>query len=117
GSITCPASPSASSPCTISITVNAADVGAPTASSLLEEVGSYSFASARPQAAVTNAQAEADQLPLEVDGICCFNASGAPAVQAPETPWTPAIGVIGAGLIVTAAVWRRRRTGANPTAA
>ena len=45
----------------------------PTASSLLEEVGSYALAAARPQAAITNALAQAGQLPLEVDGICCFN--------------------------------------------
>jgi hypothetical protein len=35
--------------------------------------GSYTFAAARLQAAVTNAMAEADVLPLEVDGMCCFN--------------------------------------------
>jgi len=50
-----------------------ADVGSSTASSLLEETGSYAFAAARPQAAVTNALAEADELPLQVDGSCCFN--------------------------------------------
>ena len=61
-------------PCTITISVNGADVGAAAASSLLEEVGSYAFGAARPQAAITNAQAEIDELALEVDGICCFNA-------------------------------------------
>jgi len=70
GSVTCPPH---SSSCTVTINVTGADVGSPAASSLLEEVGSYAFAAARPQAAVTNPQAEADELPLQVDGICCFN--------------------------------------------
>ncbi|HEX6539979.1 MAG TPA: hypothetical protein VF155_12450 [Candidatus Dormibacteraeota bacterium] len=73
GSVSCPAVPAPRTPCTITVTVNGGDVGTPAPSSLLEEVGSYAFGAARPQAAVTNAQAEADELPLEVDGICCFN--------------------------------------------
>ncbi len=73
GSVSCPPTPSASMPCTIRISVAGADVGSPTSSSLLEEVGSYAFGAARLQAAVTNAMAEADLLPLEVDGMCCFN--------------------------------------------
>lgn len=73
GTVTCPSTPAPSTPCTVTITVNGGDVGSPSSSSLLEEVGSYSFGAARPQAALTNAQAEADQLPLEIDGICCFN--------------------------------------------
>jgi hypothetical protein len=60
-------------PCTVTIKVAGADVGSPSTSSLLEEVGSYAFGAARLQSAITNTQAEADQLPLEVDGICCFN--------------------------------------------
>src|SRR2546426_9174095 len=60
GSIKCPSAPSASNPCTLTINVNVADVGNPTSSSLLEEVGSYSFASAHPSSATTNAQADAD---------------------------------------------------------
>ena len=73
GSINCPSVPSASNPCTLTINVNVADVGNPTSSSLLEEVGSYSFASAHHSGATTSAQAEADNVPLEVDGICCYN--------------------------------------------
>lgn len=73
GSVSCPAIPSASTPCTVTISVAGADVGSPTTSNLLEEVGSYAFGAARLQAAVTNAMAEADLLPLEVDGMCCFN--------------------------------------------
>jgi len=73
GSIKCPNAPSASNPCTLTINVNVADVGNPTSSSLLEEVGSYSFASAHQSGATTNAQAEADDVPLEIDGVCCYN--------------------------------------------
>jgi hypothetical protein len=53
--------------------VNVADVGSPTATSLLEEIGGYAFGSAHPQGATTNAQAFADDGPLELDGVCCFN--------------------------------------------
>jgi len=76
GSVSCPAKPSASTPCTLTIKVKAADVGAPSSSSLLEEVGSYAFGSAHQQGVLTNAQAEADDVPLEIDGICCFNHAG-----------------------------------------
>ena len=73
GAVTCPAVPSASNPCSISVRVNAADVGGPTAKTLLEEVGGYAFGASHPQGATTNAQAEADNVPLEVDGVCCYN--------------------------------------------
>jgi hypothetical protein len=73
GSIKCPSAPSVRNPCTLTINVNGADVGNPTSSSLLEEVGSYSFASAHESGATTNAQAEADDVPLEIDGACCYN--------------------------------------------
>ncbi|HEY2218239.1 MAG TPA: hypothetical protein VGH35_02765, partial [Gaiellaceae bacterium] len=61
------------------VTVNAADVGSPAAGSLLEEVGAYAFAASHPQGATTNAQALADNVPLEVDGACCYNAAVAAA--------------------------------------
>jgi hypothetical protein len=73
GSISCPSSPSASNPCTLTIKVKAADVGNPTSKSLLEEVGTYAFAASHPQGATTNAQAQADNVPLQIDGACCFN--------------------------------------------
>jgi hypothetical protein len=73
GSISCPAAPSATNPCTATIQVNVADVGSPTATSVLEEIGGYAFGSAHPQGATTNAQALADDVPLEIDGACCFN--------------------------------------------
>ena len=75
GRIDCPSSPSASNPCTMTITVNTADIGAPGASSLLESVGSYAFASTLPSGAITNVNAQADNVPIEVDGACCFNFS------------------------------------------
>jgi hypothetical protein len=71
--VQCPASPSATNPCTITVKVNVADVGGPTSASLLEEVGAYAFAASHPENVTTNAQAEADSVPLEVDGACCFN--------------------------------------------
>jgi hypothetical protein len=73
GKLSCPAKPSASDPCTVTINVKAADVGKPTASSLLEEVGTYAFAASHAQGTTTNAQALADNVPLQVDGACCFN--------------------------------------------
>ncbi len=115
-SVSCPATPGPTTPCTITISVNAAHVGSPTQSSLLEEVGSYVFGAARPMAAITNPQAEADQLPLEVDGICCFNFMGTTlGPNIPETPWTPALIGLGAALIAGGVVLRRRR-GATPIA-
>jgi hypothetical protein len=73
GFVSCPAAPSASDPCTITIHVKVSDVGGPTSANTLEEVGAYAFASCHPMGATTNAQAEADNVPLEIDGICCFN--------------------------------------------
>jgi hypothetical protein len=73
GTVSCPSSPSTSHPCTITVKVSAADVGGPASTSLLEEVGSYALASAHPQGATTNPQALADDVPLEIDGACCFN--------------------------------------------
>ena len=73
GSIQCPAVPSTSNPCTLTVSVRVKDVGSPTSTSRLEEVGSYSFAASHQQGATTNPQAEADNVPLEIDGVCCYN--------------------------------------------
>ena len=73
GTIACPTLPSATSPCTLTIKVHVADVGGPTANSLLEEVGGYSLAAATQEGAETNATAESDTVPLEIDGVCCYN--------------------------------------------
>src|SRR5205085_6229593 len=53
GSISCPAAPSATQPCTITISVNVADVGSPASTSLLEEIGTYAFASSHLQGTTT----------------------------------------------------------------
>jgi hypothetical protein len=74
GSVSCPASPSATSPCSITMRVAVGDVGSPASRSLLEEIGSYAFAASHPQGLTTNAQAQADDVPLEIDGACCYNA-------------------------------------------
>jgi hypothetical protein len=79
GRIACPASPSASAPCTATIDVAAKDVGSPTADSFLEELGTYAFAAPSQQGSLTNAQAAADSVPLEIDGICCHNVGATPA--------------------------------------
>jgi hypothetical protein len=110
GSIACPASPSAASPCTITIHVNAADIGSPGSGSLLEEVGAYATSESHPQSGTTNAEAQADNVPLEIDGVCCYNfqANNLVAVT-PEVPWTPAL--VGAGvLLIGAGALRRRRS-------
>ena len=73
GSVTCPSAPSASSPCTITIHAKPADVGGPSTTSLLESVGTYAFASSHQQGQLSNPQAQADNVPLEVDGVCCIN--------------------------------------------
>jgi hypothetical protein len=84
GKVSCPSKPSAADPCTITITVAAADVGKPTPSSVLEEVGTYAFAASHAQGQTTNAQALADNVPLEVDGNCCFNFQATAAVTFPH---------------------------------
>ena len=50
-----------------------ADIGNPTTTSLLESVGTYALSASHPQLGTTNAQAQADSVPLEIDGICCTN--------------------------------------------
>jgi hypothetical protein len=109
GTAVCPPTPSIGMPCTITITVNAADIGSPTNSSLLEEVGAYTFAVSHFQAAQTNAQSQADDVQLEIDGVCCYNFQASNSTVLPETPWTPALLVLGTALIGVG-VWRRRRT-------
>ena len=91
GRIRCPASPGPGNPCTVTISVKVGDVGGPTATSLLEEVGSYGLASALPSGSLTNAQAEADQVPLEIDGACCYNFD-APASTPPPCSETDGTG-------------------------
>ena len=73
GNVSCPTTPSASNPCSITVHVAAGDVGSPSAANKLEEVGSYAFAASHPQGTTTNAQALADDVPLQIDGACCYN--------------------------------------------
>lgn len=76
GSVLCPPSPSASNPCTITITVNPAHVGSPNLSSLLEEVGGYALSATTQEGMENNGSAESDTVPLEIDGVCCYNFQG-----------------------------------------
>ena len=92
----------------ITIAVPTGDVGSPNQSTLLEEVGSYAFASDHLQQAETNAEAQADDVPFEVDGVCCFNFQAAPNVGVPETPWAPALLLAGITLLGAGVVIRRR---------
>jgi hypothetical protein len=108
GTVTCPAAPTSSQPCTITITVNTADVGTPTGSSLLEEVGAYSFAASHPQAVTTFPQAQADSVQLMVDGVCCYNFAAGPATSVPESPWPAALLASGLALVAVGLLRRRR---------
>jgi len=72
GSISCPSN----GPCTVTIKVRLADVGSPTGKSLLESVGAYSLAAAIQEGAEDNVSAQTDTVPLEIDGVCCYNAKG-----------------------------------------
>jgi hypothetical protein len=74
GAVRCAARPSARFPCTITIRVAGADVGGPSSRSLLEEVGTYAFAASHTDGTTTNIQAFLDNVSLEIDGICCYNA-------------------------------------------
>jgi hypothetical protein len=73
GTVNCPRSPSVDNPCSFTIKVKVADVGGPNANSLLEEVGAYSLSATVQEALQTNLTAEADTVPLEIDGACCYN--------------------------------------------
>jgi hypothetical protein len=75
GKVSCPASPSAEHPCTITIKVASKDVGRPGASTVLQEVGTYAFATSHPQGVTTNLQAQVDNVPLQIDGACCYDFS------------------------------------------
>ncbi|HYM50548.1 MAG TPA: hypothetical protein VET65_08225 [Candidatus Limnocylindrales bacterium] len=83
GRVSCPQSPSAANPCTLTIAVDTQGVGAPTATSLLEEVGGYALAQAGLEGSQTNASAQADSVPLQVDGVCCYNFQAAVANGGP----------------------------------
>jgi len=109
GTVDCPTTPSATTPCTITITVPVADIGSPTSTDLLESVGAYALSAAHPQLGTTQAQGMADSVPLEIDGICCYNfAASAPSTDVPEFP-LPAIAAGFASLLAVVFVRRRRR--------
>jgi hypothetical protein len=115
GTASCPSNPSESSPCTVTITIPVADVGSPTPTSLFESVGTYAFSAAHPQLGTTNPEGQADSVPLEIDGICCFNFSAdAPSPKVPEFP-LPMLAAV-AAVVVAFAATRIRRRRRRPTA-
>jgi hypothetical protein len=73
GAIICPASPSADNPCSLTVRVKVADIGSPTSNSRLEEVGGYALAATAQEGVENNVTAESDTVPLEIDGVCCYN--------------------------------------------
>jgi hypothetical protein len=73
GAIICPASPSADNPCSLTVRVKVADIGSPTASNKLEEVGAYALGATIQEGLEDNVTAESDTVPLEIDGVCCYN--------------------------------------------
>ena len=132
GNVACPAAPSVATPCTITETINLADIGAPTNNSLLEEVGSYALYSLLPMSLVNQGAARIDTVPNQVDGVCCYNfgpagvvapspspepsASPTPTTTLPNTstgtgggPGVAAFLVFLVGLPLALDEWRRRR--------
>jgi hypothetical protein len=114
GSATCPTSPSATNPCTITINVNTAHVGSPTSTSFLESVGAYAYSASHFQTGTTTLEAQADSVPLEIDGVCCYNFGTAPGPgnNIPEFPWAPfaivaALTSIGSGALIRRRASRR----------
>ena len=69
GSVSCPSNGA----CSVTIHVKVGDVGGVTGKSLLESVGAYALAAAIQEGAEDNASAQSDTVPLEIDGVCCYN--------------------------------------------
>jgi hypothetical protein len=89
--------PSKKSPGSIVIDVPRSDVGGPVTGDRLDSVGSYSLVQLTSAfVPMTNAAALNDEVPVEVDGACCFTPILAGAVVAPHGVATAAPGA-GAG--------------------
>ncbi|PZR83440.1 MAG: hypothetical protein DLM65_01855 [Candidatus Aeolococcus gillhamiae] len=112
--VSCPATPGPNQPCTITIKISTlADVGTPTAANTLEEVGGYAFATTHQDNVTTNANERIDNMPLEIDGVCCYNyVSGALPVAIPEFA-RPLIAIALAGALLAAVALRRRNRSAR----
>jgi hypothetical protein len=126
GKIDCPATPSAATPCVITETIPVADVGSPTSSSLLEEVGSYTFTATTVQGLFNQATERLDNGATEIDGICCYNFQGTGIVTPPPiitpdkgrtplpntaavAPWFGILALILVGAPLALDTWIRRR--------
>ena len=96
-------------PCTITITLNTADVGAPTNSSLLEEVGSYAFASSHLQAAISTRRRRPTTFRSRSTGSAASTSRPPRVVVVAEAPWAPGLIGLGSATVLAALVQRRRR--------
>jgi hypothetical protein len=88
GTLECPTNVPATAavPCVITINVLVGDIGNPTNSSLLEEVGAYGLKSSVPQSLITQAMERADTGATEIGGVCCYNFGVAGIVAPSPTP-------------------------------
>ena len=85
GTITCPAG----GPCTLTISVNVADVGNPINSSLLESVGTYSLAASLQEAAENNVTAQSVQaITFGVDDLTTVQLDIDVRTPQVQTGWT-----------------------------
>jgi hypothetical protein len=89
GDVKCPAAPSATDPCVMTINVNLSDVGNPANGAILQEVGSYSFTNPVLQSALFQLPERIDNGAREVDGVCCYNFGASGIVPAPKAPGGP----------------------------
>ena len=92
------------------------DVGRPQDGDHLDSVAAYSFLAVQSaNLPISNAQAQDDQVPVEVGGACCFTPTlGAPAPSVPEAGSVVML-LLGGAVVVGAGARRRQRRGEEPT--
>jgi len=105
---------SGSTPGSIVIDIPRADVGGPIDGDHLDSVGAYSLVSLySANVGPTNAQAQNDQVAVEVDGACCFTPMLG-SVILPDAPLSSALLIAGgAGAMGSAMFLSRRRRAAR----
>ena len=95
---------------TIDVTVPANLVGSPKAGDTLFSVTSYALTHALPSAPVPPTAANFTDLPQVADVLPAYNTGAGNPVVVPESPWSPALIVFGAGALGFAILRRRRPT-------